>query len=150
MTSSFHKPSGSSWIGLAEDPLPLAEAHQFLLGESAGGVCLFTGVVRRWTGDVETPGLNYEAYATMAVAEMERLAADASTRWPVVRLVLLHRLGNVDAGEASVVVGLACPHRADAFEACRWLIDTLKTEVPIWKDETEYNRITFPIEPTML
>ena len=137
MTVPWPQPSESSWIGLAEDLLPLTDAHQFLIDEWAGGVCLFTGVVRRWTGDVETARLGYEAYEKMAFAELERLAANASERWPVVRLVLLHRVGEVIAGEASVIVGVACPHRADAFDACRWLIDTLKAEVPIWKDQDE-------------
>jgi molybdopterin synthase catalytic subunit len=71
----------------------------------------------------------------MAACELERLAREAGERWPLVRTVLLHRIGEVESGEASVAVGVACPHRAEAFEACRWLIDTLKAEVPIWKRE---------------
>ena len=129
------EPSESGWIGLAEDPLPLVEAHRFLTDERAGGVCLFTGVVRRWTDDWETAQLDYEAYEKMALAELERLGSEASAKWPVVRLVLLHRLGKVMAGEAGVIVGVACPHRAEAFEACRFAIDTLKQTVPIWKKE---------------
>lgn len=130
---TYPKPSEARWIGLAEDPLPLAEAHRFLIDERAGGVCVFTGVVRRWTDGVETPRLSYEAYEKMAQTELERLADEAESSWPVVRLVLLHRLGDVPAGEPSVLVGVACPHRAEAFEACRRLIDTLKVDVPIWK-----------------
>ena len=103
----YPEPFDSRWIGLAEDPLPLAKAHRFLIDERAGGVCVFTGVVRRWTNGVETPSLSYEAYEKMAQAELERLAAEAELSWPVVRLVLLHRLGDVPAGEPSVLVGEA-------------------------------------------
>ena len=130
-------PSEAQWIGLAEDPIPLNDAHQFLVDARAGGVCTFTGVVRRWTDGHETPLLDYEAYATMARSEMTRLAAAATSNWPIVKLVLLHRFGVVAAGEPSVFVGVACVHRAEAFEACRWLIDTLKEDVPIWKRPEE-------------
>ena len=142
----YLKPSKSRWIGLAEDPLPLAEAHHFLIDEAAGGVCVFTGVVRRWTDGAETTKLSYEAYEKMAQAELERLAAEAELSWPVVRLVLLHRLGDVPAGEPSVLVGVACPHRAEAFEACRWLIDTLKEDVPIWKAESNPEPAKNPVD----
>jgi molybdopterin synthase catalytic subunit len=128
-------PDGARWCGLGEAPLPLADALAFLHDERAGGVCFFTGVARRWTEGRETTRLHYEAYERMAVSELARLAQEATERWPVVRCVLLHRLGEVRSGEASVVVGVACPHRAEAFEACRWLIDALKAEVPIWKRE---------------
>ncbi len=142
----YSEPSESRWIDLAEEPLPLAEAHRFLIDERAGGVCVFTGVVRRWTDGVETPSLGYEAYEKMAQAEMARLADEAESSWPVVRLVLLHRLGDVPAGEASVLVGVACPHRAEAFEACRRLIDTLKEDVPVWKAEHNPDPATNLIE----
>ena len=129
----YPQPDGTRWIGLADEPLPLKDAHQFLIDEGAGGVCLFTGVVRRWTDGMETPALSYEAYAAMAQDELVHLADRATARWPIIRSVLLHRTGDVAAGEASVLAGAACPHRAEAFEACRWLIDTLKVDVPIWK-----------------
>ena len=146
----YPEPFDSRWIGLAEDPLPLAEAHRFLINERAGGVCVFTGVVRRWTDGVETPNLSYEAYEKMAKAELERLVGEAESFWPVVRLVLLHRLGEVPAGEPSVLVGVACQHRAEAFDACRWLIDALKEDVPIWKTEHNpehaTNTIDWPVQ----
>lgn len=142
----YPEPFDSRWIGLAEDPLPLAKAHRFLIDERAGGVCVFTGVVRRWTNGVETPSLSYEAYEKMAQAELERLAAEAELSWPVVRLVLLHRLGDVPAGEPSVLVGAACPHRVEAFEACRWLIDTLKVDAPIWKADHKPEPVANPVD----
>ena len=79
--------------------------------------------------------LAYDAYAPMAAKTMRELADEAAGRWPVLKVCLLHRLGEVPPPEASVVVGVACAHRAAAFEACRWLIDTLKAQVPIWKRE---------------
>lgn len=123
------------WTGLFRAPLPVGEAHQFLQDERAGGTCVFVGTSRRWTGGVETDLLTYEAYAPMAEAELDRLAAEAERQWDVTAVVVLHRLGAVPPPEASVVVGVASPHRAAAFEACRWTIDTLKERVPIWKTD---------------
>ncbi len=128
-------PDGPRWTGLSESPLPVAAVHDFLRDDRAGGVCVFVGAARRWTGAAETDLLTYEAYGPMAEAELVRLAEAAEARWPVVRLAALHRTGAVAPPESAVVVGVACPHRAEAFAACRWIIDTLKAEVPIWKTE---------------
>ena len=124
------------WCALQTDPLPVGEAASFLAVPEAGGLSLFIGTTRQWTNGQETRGLWYEAYEAMALAELERLADEAAERWPVVRCCLLHRLGEVPVAEASVIVGVATPHRAEAFAASRWLIDTLKERVPIWKRET--------------
>jgi len=126
---------------LTGDPLPVGEASAFLATPEAGGLALFIGTTRRWTDEEgaqprETTQLSYEAYEPMAVAEFTGLAAEAFERWPVARCCLWHRTGEVPVAEASVVVGVATPHRAEAFAACRWLIDTLKERVPIWKRET--------------
>ena len=130
-------PEGPVWTGVAERPLPLGDVHPFLEDDRAGGLCVFTGTSRRWTDGAETDLLTYEAYGPMAEAELARLAEAAAERWAAVRVVVLHRLGAVPPPEASVVVGVACAHRAEAFEACRWLIDTLKDTVPIWKTDHE-------------
>ena len=132
-------PDGQRWTGLTASPLPVEAVHAFLVDDRAGGTCVFVGTSRRWTGEVQTDLLTYEAYGPMAEAELERLAAEAEARWGAVRVAVLHRTGPVPPPEASVVVGVACPHRAEAFAACRWLIDTLKAHVPIWK--TEHGRI---------
>lgn len=129
-----HK-TATTWIHLSETPLDIAAADAFLHTERAGGINLFVGTTRRWTEGRETVRLAYDAYAPMAAREMRQLADEAADRWPVLRGCLLHRLGEVPVAEASVIIGVACAHRAAAFEACRWLIDTLKAQVPIWKQE---------------
>lgn len=123
------------WVEVTSDVLEVASAHAFLVDPNAGGTCVFVGRTRQWTGDEETRALRYEAYVPMATAEMTALATTATERWGSLRTVLLHRLGDLEVGEASVVIGVSCAHRAAAFEAARWLIDTLKESVPIWKTD---------------
>jgi molybdopterin synthase catalytic subunit len=103
---------------------------------NAGAVCTFLGTVRELTGDRKTVSLRYEAYPEMAMKKLAELEDEARRRWPVIELALVHRVGDLELGEVSVVVAVSCPHRDQAFEACRWLIDTLKQVVPIWKRET--------------
>ncbi|RMF63371.1 MAG: molybdenum cofactor biosynthesis protein MoaE [Bacteroidetes bacterium] len=123
------------WIRLQDDLLDVTTAMPFLQTPRAGAIDLFLGITRRWTEDVETVELAYEAYVPMALNEMARLVEEARARWPVERVCFWHRLGVVPSAEASVLIGVATPHRADAFAACRYLIDRLKQEVPIWKRE---------------
>ncbi len=101
-----------------------------------GAVCVFDGIVRNNTKGRETLYLDYEAKMPMALTQMEALAAEAVGRFGVRDVALLHRLGRLFVGETSVLVVVASAHRGAAFEACRWLIDTLKKQVPIWKKET--------------
>ena len=100
-----------------------------------GALALFVGVVRNENGGRPVLHLEYEAYEEMALVEMERVAAEARQRWPVSDVSIVHRLGRMEIGEASVAVAVAAPHRGEAFEACRFSIDTLKQTVPIWKKE---------------
>jgi len=123
------------WVQVQHVPLDIAAAHSFLQTPGAGGAVVFVGTTRQWTDSRETLQLEYESYPPMAEKEMLRLATHAKERWQSLRVCLLHRLGTVPVGEASVVVGVATAHRAEAFEACRYLIDTLKRDVPIWKRE---------------
>jgi molybdopterin synthase catalytic subunit len=124
-----------TWLRLTEGVLAVEAVSAFLSVPRAGGVCLFVGITRRWTGEAETVRLEYECYEAMALREMERLAGEAVGRWSLERVALHHRVGVVPVAEASVVVGASAPHRADAFAACRYLIDALKETVPIWKRE---------------
>jgi molybdopterin synthase catalytic subunit len=100
-----------------------------------GGIVTFEGVVRNHARGKRVRYLEYDAYAEMAEQEMARIAAEVERRWHTEHVALVHRIGRLEIGECSVVVVVACPHRAEAFEACRYAIDTLKATVPIWKKE---------------
>ncbi|MDR3772284.1 MAG: molybdenum cofactor biosynthesis protein MoaE [Terracidiphilus sp.] len=101
-----------------------------------GAVVVFEGIVRNNTRARQTLHLDYEAYEEMAEKQMRELAAEARTRFAVRHVTIVHRLGRLAVGETSVLIVVAAAHRGPAFEACRWLIDTLKKTVPIWKQET--------------
>ena len=101
-----------------------------------GAVCVFDGIVRDNTRGRRTLHLDYEAYREMALEQMRGLADEAVTRFGVRDVAMVHRLGRLQVGETSVLIAVASAHRAAAFDACRWLIDTLKKTVPIWKKET--------------
>jgi molybdopterin synthase catalytic subunit len=101
-----------------------------------GAVVVFDGIVRNNSRGRQTLYLDYEAYEEMAAKQMRALAAEVRTRFGVRQVTLIHRLGRLAVGETSVFIAVASAHRAQAFEACRWLIDTLKKTVPIWKKET--------------
>jgi len=100
-----------------------------------GAVVTFLGTVRDLTGDRETVALDYEAYPDMAENKMAEIERDTRTRWPVGAMLIEHRLGHLEVGDISVAVAISCPHRQQAFEACRFAIDRLKELVPIWKKE---------------
>ena len=100
-----------------------------------GAVCVFDGIVRDNTRGRKTLHLDYEAYEDMALEQMRGLAAEAVTKFGVRDVALVHRLGRLVVGETSVLIVVASAHRGAAFDACRWLIDTLKKTVPIWKKE---------------
>ncbi len=102
---------------------------------SNGGVCVFLGVTRDNADGRPVVKLDYQAYASMARAQLRGIAREAVERWGPLDLALAHRTGEVPIGKASVVIAVGAPHRAEAFAACRYLIDTLKTRVPIWKKE---------------
>jgi molybdopterin synthase catalytic subunit len=122
-------------IEITESPIDHAAVTERVRSNLAGAVCTFLGTVRELTGDRRTASLDYEAYPEMTQQKMAELEAEARRRWPVIDVALIHRVGHLDPGEISVVVAVSCPHRDHAFEACRWLIDTLKQVVPIWKKE---------------
>jgi molybdopterin synthase catalytic subunit len=100
-----------------------------------GAVVSFLGTVRDLTGDRLTVALDYEAYPGMAEKKMAEIEQETRQRWPVGEMAIVHRLGHLDVGEVSVAVAVSCPHRGQAFEACRHAIDRLKELVPIWKKE---------------
>jgi len=120
-------------IRLTRDPIDLVALHAPTPAD--GACCSFVGVVRDENAGRRVDFLEYEAYEEMALGQMEELAAEARERWPLSDVHLVHRLGRLEIGEASVAVAVASPHRGEAFAACRFLIDTLKKRVPIWKKE---------------
>ena len=113
----------------------------------AGAVVLFLGTVREMTGERRTVALDYECYPQMAEKKLAELEAEARRRWPVIECAIVHRLGRLELGEASVAVAVSTPHRQDAFEAGKWLIDTLKEVVPIWKQENWADGTTEWVHP---
>ena len=123
-------------IDVSPEPIEIEDHADFLRSAEGGAVDIFLGTTRRLTDGKETVFLSYEAAHKLAIAELLRLVEEAHVKWPVLRTVLIHRTGQVPVSEVSVFVGVATAHRADSFEACRYLIDELKRRIPIWKRET--------------
>ena len=123
-------------VEILDSVLPTAEVMDEIKTGADGAVCVFDGIVRNNTRGRQTLHLDYEAYREMALEQMRGLATEAMERFGVRDVALLHRLGRLGIGETSVLIVVASAHRGAAFEACRWLIDTLKKQVPIWKRET--------------
>lgn len=122
-------------IELTRDEIDFAAVTEAVRSPTCGAVVLFLGTVREMTGNQRTLRLGYDAYTEMAEAKLAELEAEARRRWPLHEVRLVHRLGILELGEVSVAVAVGSAHRADAFEAGRWLIDRLKETVPIWKQE---------------
>jgi molybdopterin synthase catalytic subunit len=130
--------TGEDWIGLSDAPLPSDEAAAWVVRPECGAVVVFLGTVRDHAeGRPGVVALDYEAYAEQAEPRMAAVAAEARDRFAGVgRIALLHRTGPLAVTDSAVVVAVSAPHRAEAFEAARFCIDTLKATVPIWKKES--------------
>lgn len=124
-----------NWVALQDAPLSIDEAIAQVKHPEAGALCVFLGMVRDQNGGRPVVKLEYEAYRSMAVAEMERIADELSKEIPSVRLAVLHRMGTLAVGEVAVVCAASAPHRGEAYRACRALIDRVKARAPIWKRE---------------
>ena len=120
---------------LTRDPLDARRLEAAVSHAGAGAICTFTGVVRDNARGRSVTHLDYEAYAEMATAQMRKIADEIAEKWPDARVAMAHRTGKLEIGEASVVVSVSSPHRAEAIAACKWGIDRLKESVPIWKKE---------------
>jgi molybdopterin synthase catalytic subunit len=125
------------WIEIVPDDLRVETAVKLVTDPRAGGIDVFLGTTRAEKSDDgrELLALDYEAYEEMATDQLRKLAQRARQKWPIIKLAILHRTGRVKLGEASVIIAVSTPHRADAFEACRFIIDQLKVDVAIWKKE---------------
>ena len=123
-------------VRITAEPLSVDEALAFIADPSSGGSCIFVGTVRDADADgVAVTGLTYESWNDVAVDRLHEIADRLRDRWPIRKVALLHRTGDLGVGDASVVVAVSSPHRAEAFEACREGIEQLKHDVPIWKKE---------------
>jgi len=120
---------------LTRSPISIDALIREVSGPERGGTCVFLGTVRDAPGDGGVTGIEYSAYDAMAEAEFDRILAEAGQRWPQVRIAVRHRLGLVETEEASIAIAAAAPHRADAFDACRNVIEEVKKRLPIWKKE---------------
>jgi molybdopterin synthase catalytic subunit/molybdopterin converting factor small subunit len=126
---------GAGTCSLSDGPIDVGKVVARVSGPGMGGIVTFIGAVRNRARGRDIRHLEYESYPEMAEREMERIAAAATERWPGSRVAIAHRAGHLEVGDIAVVVAAAAPHRAEAFEACRYAIDTLKECVPIWKKE---------------
>jgi molybdopterin synthase catalytic subunit len=123
-------------VRVSAEPVSVDEALAFIADPSAGGTCVFIGTVRDSDADGATvTSLRYESWDEVAVDRLRAIADELLHRWPLRRIALLHRTGDLDVGDASVVVAVSAAHRAEAFDACREGIEQLKHDVPIWKKE---------------
>lgn len=120
---------------IVSDPIDAAGVAASVSRAHAGAVVTFHGVTRDHNDGRRVTRLEYEAYPSMALAEMRKIGASACERWPIAAIAMVHRIGVVPVGEASVVIAVSAAHRAPAFEACHFAIDRLKQVVPIWKKE---------------
>ena len=122
-------------IKILATPLQVKEVYTSCCDGGAGAVNMFIGTVRNKTQSKAVLRLEYEAYESMAKKEMLKLAILAEEKWPVIKTVIHHRVGILNIGDEAVVIAVSTPHRKDSFEACQFIIDSLKKTVPIWKKE---------------
>ncbi len=130
---------GANTVGVmfevTTEPLDARRAESAVTHARAGAICTFTGIVRDTSRGRTVTHLEYEAFDEMATTQMRKIADEIADRWPEARVAMAHRTGRLEIGEASVVVSVSAPHRAEAIAACKWGIDRLKESVPIWKKE---------------
>jgi len=122
-------------IEIISRPIEVQVVLESVRDPSAGGIDLFVGTTRNHSKGLNVRYLEYEAYEQMALGEMNRIARAAVEKWKLCKLSIVHRVGRVEIGEASVAIAVSAHHRSEAFDACRYTIDALKQDVPIWKKE---------------
>lgn len=122
-------------IKITEKPIDIQKVIGTVSSLGAGAVNVFIGTVRSTAHDKKVVWLEYEIYESMAVVEIRKIIDEASHRWPLLGCAVSHRIGTLKPGEVSVAIAVSSPHRKDSFEACQFIIDTLKAKVPIWKKE---------------
>ena len=125
----------SNQIQILSTPLNIQLSIDWIMSPESGGIDVFIGTVRNSTKGKAVVRLEFEAYQPMAIAEMEKICAQVYDKWPVQKVLIHHRTGVLQVGEVPVIIAVSAAHRAAAFDACRYIIDTLKQTVPIWKKE---------------
>ena len=123
-------------VGITEERIVLDDLVRAVSDAENGGIVAFLGVVRRHNDGREVEWLEYEAYKEVAEAKMREIAAEVEQRWQTRSIAMIHRIGHLEIGEAAVGVAVGTAHRAEAFDACEYAIDTLKAIVPVWKKES--------------
>ena len=122
-------------IRITEKPIDVSALIESVKHEGAGAIDVFIGTVRDQTDGRRVEKLFYEAYKPMAISEIQKILDTAFDRWVVKKAGVIHRVGTLGLGDVAVAIAVSCPHRQEAFDACRFIIDTLKKTVPIWKKE---------------
>jgi molybdopterin synthase catalytic subunit len=122
-------------FSLTDQPIQINELVRFVTQAKSGAIVTFIGTTRDHNEGRRVLALSYEAYAGMAEKELERVGREAKERWNIEKMAIVHRVGRVDIGQASVAIAVSSAHRNDAFEACRFAIEEIKRSVPIWKKE---------------
>lgn len=122
-------------IQIFQEDIDASLADAYVRDDSCGGVVCFIGTVRNSTKNKAVRYLEFEAYEPMAIKEMRKIAERILEQWPAKKVSIHHRVGKLEIGGVAVVIAVSCPHRANAFAACQYAIDTLKETVPIWKKE---------------
>jgi molybdopterin synthase catalytic subunit len=122
-------------ISITNKHLSLQDIMCELEDNSAGALSIFIGNVRNRGRSGNVSEIHYEAYSKMAEEKMREIENEAQTKWGIKKLVAIHRIGNLKVGETSIIIGVSSEHRHEAFEACKYIINNVKTRVPIWKKE---------------
>jgi len=122
-------------IEISSLPLSVTDCYSMVSTPNGGGQAIFVGTVRNQTQKKKVLKLVFEAYTPMAIKEMQKIGLTLEERWGALKVVIHHRVGELLVGDIAVIIAVSTPHRAAAFEACQYAIDTLKETVPIWKKE---------------
>jgi MoaE-MoaD fusion protein len=140
--------AGGSTAYLTRDRLAVDALLAEVAAPECGGTAVFLGTVRAGPAERGVTAIEYSGYEEMVEAEFAQLVADARARWPEARIAVRHRLGTIPVGEASIVIAAAAPHRAQAFDACRFVIEAVKQRIPVWKKELRSDGSTVWVDPS--
>ncbi len=122
-------------IQILKNQLSIDDCYEFILDETCGGICLFIGTVRNHNKGESVKFLDFESYAEMALKEMRQIAQECQSKFKAKKVAIHHKEGKADIKDKAVIIAISCIHRKEAFEACEYAIDQLKSRVPIWKKE---------------